>query len=77
MHGKIDVENTTINVSGFSNWYPIGFIGLWYSFLIPTFRFDINYMFLLAPAIIFGVIYIIQSRKYNKIVNYLSEFKLI
>ena len=75
MHGKIEVENANIKISGISNWYPIGFICLWYSFLIPTFRFDIDLMFLLAPVIIFGVIYIIQLRKYNKIVDYLAEIK--
>lgn len=75
MHGKIEVDHSNIRVAGIVNWYPIGFMCLWYSFLFPTFRFDIDLIFLLAPAIIFSVIYIIQSRRYNKIVSQLTEMK--
>ena len=75
MHGKIKVDNFNIKIAGIANWYPIGFICLWYSFLFPTFRFDIDFMFLLAPAIIFGVIYIMQLRRYNKIASQLAEMK--
>jgi len=72
MHGKIEVNHSHMKVAGFANWYPIGFICLWYSFLIPAFRFDIDFVFILAPFIIFGAIYIMQSRRYNKIVSQLA-----
>lgn len=75
MHGKIEVNPSNIEVAGFVNWYPIGFICLWYSFLFPAFRFDIDFIFLLAPAIIFGVIYVMQSRRYNKIASQLAEIE--
>ena len=75
MHGKIKVDNSSIKISGLANWYPIGFLCLWYSFLFPTFRFDIDIIFLIAPVFIFGVIYIMQSRRYNKIASRLAEMK--
>ena len=75
MHGKIEINNTNINVIGIANWYPIAFICLWYSFLSPNFRLDVDFMFLIAPIIIFGVIYFIQSKKYNKIASQLFETK--
>jgi hypothetical protein len=75
MHGKIELNHTNIKVAGFVNWYPIAFFCLWYSFLFPTFMFDIDLIFLLAPTIIFAVIYIMQSRRYNKIVSQLTEIK--
>ena len=73
MHGKIEVNHSNIKIAGLANWYPIGFVCLWYSFLFPTFRFDMDIMFLLAPVIIFGVIYFVQSRRYNKIASQLAE----
>ena len=75
MHGKIEINHSNIKIDGFVNWYPIGFICLWYSFLLPTFRFKIDFLFLLAPGAIFGVIYLIQSIRYNKVVSKLAEIK--
>ena len=75
MHGRIEINHSDMQVAGFINWYPIGFICLWYSFLFPSFRFDIDIIFLLAPAIIFGIIYIMQSRRYSKIVSQLAEIE--
>ncbi|MCI5140887.1 MAG: hypothetical protein D3909_03995 [Candidatus Electrothrix sp. ATG1] len=75
MHGKIEIKNSNINISGFVNWYPIAFLCLWYAMLLPTFRHDIDIMFLLAPIAIFGIIYLMQSKKYNKIFSQIAEIK--
>ncbi len=73
MHGKIEINNAQFHVTGFSNWYPIAFMFLWYSSIFQGFRFSVDFMFLIAPVIIFGVIYLMQSRRYNKILSQLDE----
>jgi hypothetical protein len=43
--------------------------------LIPIVGFEFDIIFLIAPAIIFGFIYIIQSRRYSKIMTQLINTK--
>jgi hypothetical protein len=74
MHGKIEVNHSNIEVAGFVNWFPIGFMCIWYSSLFPVFRVHIEFMLLFMPVICFGLIYIMQSRRYNKIVSQLAEY---
>ena len=73
MHGKVQITDSSISVIGLANWYPIAFICLWYSMILPTFRFDMDLMFVLFPIVIFGVIYYFQTRKYNKIITCINE----
>jgi len=75
MHGNILIDNTKIKIKGLANWYPIAFTCLWYSSILPTFRCEIDFMFLVVPIIIFGVIYFIQLKKYNKVFSKLSGIK--
>ena len=48
MHGKIEINSTNVIVSGLANWYPIAFLCLWYSFLIPNFKLEADIMFLIG-----------------------------
>ncbi|MGD0279719.1 MAG: hypothetical protein ABSC11_10480 [Smithella sp.] len=75
MHGKIEINSNKVHIVGLCNWYPLAFLVLWYSFLIPIVGFEFDIIFLIAPAIIFGFIYIIQSRRYSKIMTQLINTK--
>lgn len=77
MHGKIEIDDSNIRISGIANWYPIAFMCLWYSILLPTISFDVELLFLSAPAVIFGVIYMAQSRRYNQIAARLVDNEMI
>ncbi len=75
MHGKIflNPNNSNIQVTGLSNWFPIAFGILWYSALGPNISLERDFVFIVAPVIIFGVIYVIQRNKYIKLCEYLSD----
>ena len=77
MHGKIELDDSNVRISGIANWYPIAFMCLWYSVLLPTVSFDMEFVFLLAPAVVFGVIYMAQSRRYSRIAAQLVDNEMI
>jgi len=73
MHGKIEINNSKINVAGYANWFPISFLALWYSSFLKHFQFDTDIIFIIVPILIFAIIYVIQFRIYNNITKQLSE----
>ncbi len=75
MHGKIETSRSHIIVTGLANWYPIAFTCLWYVILIPSFNHEVDLMFVVMPVIVFGVIYMIQAKKYRAVVAQLSKIK--
>lgn len=77
MHGKISLSqnNKNIKITGLSNWFPLAFLFLWYSSLLPNISIQKDLIFLLAPILIFGVIYIIQRNKYLNLCTYITDIK--
>jgi hypothetical protein len=75
MHGKIEINYNKVRIVGLCNWFPLAFAVLWYSMLLPRVEFELDIIFLIAPALVYGVSYVIQSRRYNKIVNQLMNTK--
>jgi len=75
MHGNIEINGNKVHIVGLCNWNPLAFLVLWYSFFLQNIELKIDIFFLIAPAIMFGVIYIIQSRRYNKIMTQLINTK--
>jgi len=75
MHGRISLvtNNPEIEVAGLSNWFPIVFIVFWYSALLSNISFERDFIFLVAPALLFGVIYFIQRKKYARVCAFLAE----
>ncbi|EKE02933.1 MAG: hypothetical protein ACD_20C00307G0002 [uncultured bacterium] len=77
MHGRISLSqnNQNIKITGLSNWFPLAFLFLWYYSLLPNVSIQKDLIFLLAPILIFGVIYIIQRNKYQTLCTYLADIK--
>ena len=75
MHGRIlfDSANRVGRVTGFSNWFPIVFLTFWYGTLFPSIDLRMDFVFLMAPIILFGAIYYFQRKKYLKVMDYLRE----
>ena len=78
MHGKIIINDSSIKVIGIANWFPITFLCFWYSQMIPYegLKTSSHMAFLVFPLILFGLIYFIQRKKYNKIITSLTELTL-
>jgi hypothetical protein len=75
MHGKIELNQNhgKTTVIGLSNWFPIAFGILWYSSILSGFSLQRDFVFFIAPIVIFGIIYFMQSSKYNKVIDHLSN----
>jgi len=73
MHGRITVNNSKLNITGFINWFPLAFISLWYVSLLPSLNIKRDFIFLVAPILIFGLIYFFEVKKFNKVVRILDE----
>ena len=69
MHGSILVGNDNVKILGHANWFPVGFACLWYFNILQGFRIKEDFVFLIAPIIIFGAIYLIQAKRYKRIAN--------
>ena len=75
MHGRIyfDSNARAVRISGFSNWFPLVFLIFWYGTLFPSIALHMDFVFLVAPMIVFGVIYYFQRKKYVKVIDYLKD----
>ena len=75
MHGYIIINRRkkTIQVKALSNWFPIAFLILWYSTIFNGLSFALDIIFLVAPVLIFGIIYVVQASRFYKIYNFINE----
>lgn len=77
MHGRVSFNQhfSEIRVTGLANWFPLVFIFFWYTTLLYDLSFERDYLFLLAPVFIFGLIYLVQRNKYIKLCEFIAEIR--
>jgi hypothetical protein len=81
MHGSLfyDEQNQIIVFRGLLNWFSFGFPVLWYSliFSVPFHvKNTIFIIFIIAPLVVYTFIYLLQSRRYDKITE-LIEIEIL